>query len=64
MAAQFKKKLQAALDRFDLTTAEDLVEEIYDAELQGYKPTAQEERLWERLANCIQAYRRTMASLQ
>lgn len=64
MAAQFKKKLQAALDKFDLTVAENLSEEVYDAELHGYKPTVQEERLWERLVNCIQTYRRTMASLQ
>lgn len=64
MAAQFKKKLKAALEKFDLTVAENLAEEVYDAELHGYKPTAQEERLCERLSNCIQAYRRTMASLQ
>jgi hypothetical protein len=63
MAAQFKKRLQAALDRFDLNTAENLSEEIYDAELHGYTPTAQEEKLWERLVKCVQAYRRTMASL-
>lgn len=64
MAAQFKQKLQAALNKFDLTVAENLLEEIQDAELHGYKSTAQEERLWERLSNCIHTYRRTMASLQ
>lgn len=64
MAAQFKQKLQAALNKFDLTVAENLLEEIQDAELHGYKATAQEARLWERLSNCIHTYRRTMASLQ
>jgi hypothetical protein len=63
MAAQFKTRLKAALEKFDVAAAENLLEEIYDAELRGYTPTPQEERLWERLVNCIQTYRRTMASL-
>jgi len=64
MAAHFKKRLKYALDNFELAAAESLAEEIYDAELNGYAPTAQEEKLCERLSKCIQAYRRNMASLQ
>lgn len=63
MAAQFKDKLKDALEKFDVRLAERLGDEIYEAELSGYQLTPQEEKLWERLKNCMQAYYRTMASL-
>lgn len=63
MAAQFKNKLKAALEKFDLATAENLSDKIREAELTGYATTAQENKLLERLTRCIQVYRRTMASL-
>jgi hypothetical protein len=63
MAAQFKLKLKEALEKFDPQRAEQIGDEIYEAELEGYQLTAQEEKLWERLTACLQSYYRNMASL-
>jgi hypothetical protein len=63
MAAQFKDKLKEALEKFEVQRAEQIGDEIHEAELIGYELTAQEEKLWERLTACIQSYYRNMAAL-
>jgi hypothetical protein len=60
---QFKDKLKQALNKFDLAQAEKLSDAIHEAEERGYVVTAAEERLWERLAVCIESYRRCSAAL-
>lgn len=61
--AKFKEKLLHALKHFDLTRAELLCEELYEAEQVGYTLTREEDRLCERLTRCIDSYRRNMAAI-
>ena len=63
MAAKYRDRIKAALDKFELAAAERLVEELVEAEEAGYEFTAQEDRLWDRLWACIERYRHTSALL-
>ena len=63
MAAKYRDRIKAALDKFELAAAERLVEELVEAEEAGYEFTAQEDRLWDRLWACIEWYRHTSALL-
>lgn len=62
--AKFTDKLKQALDNFDLVNAETLMEEIHEAEWNGYVVTAGEERLLDRLSRCIASYRRCSAAIE
>lgn len=63
MAARFREELQAALDKFDIRHAEEVVDKFHAAENDGYDSTAAEDKLMERLEKCIASYWRTAYSL-
>lgn len=63
MAGRFRDELQAALDKFDPTRSEALLDKLHEAEETGYEVTAAEEKLCTRLQKCIESFRRTMYSL-
>lgn len=64
MAAKYKDRIKTALEYFELSVAERLVDELVAAESAGYEFTAQENRLWDRLWACIERYRYTSATLE
>ena len=60
---KFKDKLKNALEHFEPSAAEEVLEEINNAETDGYQLSTQESRLYDRLVRCIDSYNKTSSLL-
>lgn len=56
-------RLKMALEKFEVREAERALDLLADDEDKGYAATSKEEGLRERLIKCLEAYERTMSSL-
>lgn len=58
------ERLKMALEKFDAKDAERVLDLLADDEEKGYTATGKEEGLRDRLIKCLEAYERTMSSLE
>lgn len=56
----YEKKLEEALNKFDIKNAQLILDILADAEDEGYNTNKKENNLRERLFKCIETYEKTM----
>lgn len=61
MAGKYKQRILNALEKFDVASAEWILDEVHEAERTGYQITQEEDQLLSRLTRCIEMYRRNLA---
>lgn len=60
----YATRLKDILDKFDAREAERALDALADDEENGYPTSKKEEDLRDRLVRCLEAYGRTMSSLE
>lgn len=58
------KKIKGVLDKFDAREAERVLDTMADDEEKGYPTSQKEKGLRDRLIRCLEAYERTMRTLE
>lgn len=56
----YEKKIKNVLNKFDSKEAEKVLDLISESEDKGYLLTKEENKLRDKLWNCLEAYERTM----